>query len=146
MGKKTPLTVYCPEVFPHGIRNGALVGLNETLDLQTGARCAEASLVHGLLERVALPAKDVVAVLPEPGSVACAQYKRLRAVHGPLPRVVEARCVPDNLPGLLSARLMRVLKGQQIRKATQKRAMRQERVAGRLKLRTSNMSCGILTG
>jgi len=30
-----------------------------------------AAAVHGPLERVALPTKDIVAVLPEPGAVCC---------------------------------------------------------------------------
>lgn len=54
--------------------------------------------VHGALQRVALPAKDVVAVLAEARVVARAEHKRLRpAVLRPLGPVVELRRVPDHL-------------------------------------------------
>jgi hypothetical protein len=49
--------------------DGALVGLLEVLALELRAARREAGIVHGLLQAVTLPAKDVVAVLAEAGTV-----------------------------------------------------------------------------
>ena len=49
--------------------HSAFVGLVKTLCRQPLARRAKALVVHGVLERVVLPAKDVVAVLSVASSV-----------------------------------------------------------------------------
>lgn len=78
--------------------DGAAPADLDALGAEVSALSAEAAgRIHGALQRVALPAKDVVAVLAETGRVARREDERLRAVGGPLVAVVELRSVPDNL-------------------------------------------------
>lgn len=53
--------------------------------------------IHGLLERVALPAKDVVGMLAQAGVVACAEIKGLRAICRPVVGIIKGCRVPDHL-------------------------------------------------
>jgi len=79
---------------PHGAALGGVDGLG----LEAAALGAHAPAgVHGLLERITLPAEDVIGVLAVAGLVARAQVERLRAVLGPGRLVVEAGGVPDDL-------------------------------------------------
>jgi hypothetical protein len=57
--------------------------------------------VHGFLERVSLPAEDVINVSSVALAVASAPNKWLRAVHGPVGFVVELSCIPESLIGEL---------------------------------------------
>jgi hypothetical protein len=85
-------------VLVHGSLDAALGTGVDGLGLEGGALCAHAARrVHGLLQGVALPAKDVVGVLAQTRVVARAQVKGLRAVRGPVVGVVEGRRVPDHL-------------------------------------------------
>lgn len=94
--------------------DSALVRLVEALSGQALAGGAEAAVVHGVLQRIVLPAKYVVTVLSVAGAGYCAsvldctrsgvnsriasrQDKWLRAVCGPFSLVVELGRVPDNL-------------------------------------------------
>ena len=52
-------------------RDAALVGLGKGLSLETGAGRAEAAVIHGMLEAVILPTKDVISVLGVAGSRIC---------------------------------------------------------------------------
>lgn len=53
--------------------------------------------IHPDLKLVALPAKDVISMLPVAGVVAVAEVEGLRAVGGPQALVIEGRGVPDDL-------------------------------------------------
>ena len=66
-------------VFVDTVLNLASVTGIGLLRLQTSAVRTHAafSVVHGLLERVVLPAKDVVAMLAEAGVVSCAEVEGL---------------------------------------------------------------------
>lgn len=76
----------------------ALVRRRNILALLVSASGAETTIgIHGPLERIALPPKDVVAVLAVPRLVTRRQHKRLRAIGWPLSLVVELGRVPDNL-------------------------------------------------
>jgi len=59
-----------------------------------------ARVVHGLLERVGLPAESVISVSSKALGIARAQDERLRAVSGPR-KVVELSCIPQSLVGKL---------------------------------------------
>lgn len=85
-------------VLVDGPLDAALGAGGNVLGLEGGALGAHAARrVHGLLQGVALPAKDVVGVLPEPRVVARAEVEGLRAVRRPVVGVVERRRVPDHL-------------------------------------------------
>jgi hypothetical protein len=96
-GKKgRPLTAIV--VLVHHALHLALLGLVDRLPGQVCTLGAHApGGVHGLLQRVALPAKDVVGVLAQAGVVAGAEHEGLRAVRWPQRLVVEGRRVPHNL-------------------------------------------------
>jgi hypothetical protein len=65
---------------------------------ELGTFVAVAVRVHGDLQRLALPAEDVIAVVPQARRVPVAPDERLGAVLGPLGGdVVEGRGVPDDL-------------------------------------------------
>jgi hypothetical protein len=51
------------DIILDGLRQGALDRLVEGLVLEHGADVSRAAGIHGTLERIVLPAKDVVAVL-----------------------------------------------------------------------------------
>ena len=68
---------------------GTLHGVLGRLDLELAADGVVAVLVEGTLQRVALPAEYIVAVLRVARLVACAPDERLRAVLGPEVLVVE---------------------------------------------------------
>jgi len=77
--------------------DGAGLHLVNRLREEAAALGAEAAaLVHGLLERVVLPAEDVVTVLAEAGVVAHREIEGL-ARRRPERPVVELGCVPDHL-------------------------------------------------
>ena len=74
----------------------ALVGLRNALSLEH-AVAGIAVRVHSPLQRITLPAEDVVAVRAVSGEVTIAPYERLAAVLGPEALVVEGSGVPDDL-------------------------------------------------
>lgn len=53
----------------HGGLESAVVGRGEGLGGVTAAGSAKAAAVHGLLQSIVLPAKDVVAVLSVTGTI-----------------------------------------------------------------------------
>lgn len=53
----------------NGRRDLALVGNGKLLSGEAVARRSEAVVVHGMLERIILPAKNVITVLSEAGAV-----------------------------------------------------------------------------
>ena len=75
-------------------RERALVRLGDGLRLELGA-VRPAELVHGPLQRVALPPEDVVPVPAVAGLVAHAEHKGLAAVLRPRGEVAEGGGVPD---------------------------------------------------
>jgi len=79
--------------------NSAFKSLFNSLSLEVGtARRSQAARgVHGALERIALPAKDVVGVLAETSVVARAEVEGLLDARGPSRLVVELGSVPDDL-------------------------------------------------
>lgn len=83
----------------HFLLNTTRLGCPDILSQQLPRRARSAHTprhIHGTLQRIILPPKDVVGVLPKPGIVAVAEVKGLRAVLGPLALVVELRRVPDD--------------------------------------------------
>lgn len=68
-----------------------------SLQATTAGTHATFGVVHSLLKRIVLPAKDVIAVLAETGIVARAKVEGLRAIGRPVGLVVELPGVPDNL-------------------------------------------------
>ena len=98
--KKKQLTSV--NILPNCLLNHTLIGSGDVLRLEVTTRSTEAPVgIHGLLESISLPAKDVVAVLAVPGLVAGAEDERLRAVGWPVGFVVEFGGVPDDLLSLL---------------------------------------------
>src|SRR5438132_6426613 len=79
----------------------AFGGLLVCQHLEVRARCAGASRIHGSLQRIPLPTKDVVAVLPVSRVVTSAEIQRF-LISRPISFVVESGCVPDDLYRLLS--------------------------------------------
>ena len=78
------------DIFIHRLSNRTLLRNRNVLGLLIAADGAEASIgIHGSLESIALPAKDVVRVLSVSGVVSRAQHKGLGAIRGPLRLVVE---------------------------------------------------------
>lgn len=72
--------------------------LVDSLGLEAGTTSSHAAGgIHGLLERIALPPEDVVAVLAETGVVARGEDEGLGSVGRPLGLVVELGRVPDHL-------------------------------------------------
>jgi len=97
MGRRDEkLTLLVTNLLTRRLALGALDGLLVILALQSFAVVIGALGVHGALEGIALPAKEVVTVDTVPGVVTVAPPERLRAVGGPLGLVVElARVVHD---------------------------------------------------
>ena len=109
----TSLPIYTPVRHLHLTRHGreppvdillnlcldrALVHVIDSLRLERPAVLApleHARRVHGALQRVALPAKEVVGVGPEPLAVAVAEHKGVGAVSGP--EAGELGGVPEGL-------------------------------------------------
>lgn len=78
--------------------NAAGLGLIDGLRLQAPTPGAHAAgSIHSLLQRVTLPAKNIVGVLAKTSRVSHAQDEWLTAVGRPLRLVVELRGVPDDL-------------------------------------------------
>lgn len=73
-----------------------MVPLRYLLVLQLRAPVAVAVRVHGDLQRVALPAEHVVAVVSVAREVPEAPDERLGSILGPLRLLVEGRGVPDD--------------------------------------------------
>lgn len=82
-------------ILAHGGRDRAPVRLGDALGLEAVAQ--QRGRVHGALERVALPAEDVVGVGAVAGAVLVAPDERLRPVLGPEVAVVERPRVPHGL-------------------------------------------------
>ena len=85
------------DILVHPLGDGALVGLFDRLRQQVSAGGAQAAAVHGPLKRVALPAKDIVAMLTVTRGVTRRQNERLGPILGPVLFVVERRSIPDDL-------------------------------------------------
>jgi hypothetical protein len=83
----------------HTVGNKTFVPISRLLRLQATAVGTHTALgiVHSLLERVVLPAENVVSVLSITGVISSRKDERLRAVGGPLGFVVELAGIPDNL-------------------------------------------------
>lgn len=77
----------------------ASIAISRLLRLEAAAVRAHTTLgvIHGLLERVVLPTKDVVSVLSVPCVVTGGQVEWLGTIGGPVSLVVELPCVPDDL-------------------------------------------------
>jgi hypothetical protein len=86
---------------PRHLARIASVGLL-SLEAPTVGTHATLRIVHGLLQRIVLPAEHVITVLAEASGVACAEDEGLRTVGGPIGFIVELRGVPDNLQLLLA--------------------------------------------
>jgi hypothetical protein len=86
------------------VLHNTLVADSRLLRLQatTVSPHAALSIVHSLLQRVVLPAEDVVAVLAVARVVSRGEVEGLRAVGGPVGFVVEFGCVPYDLGGCVS--------------------------------------------
>ena len=85
------------QLFRYMLLQDAVVGRGVVLPLERSAAVHAAPVVDGPLQDVALPAENVVGVVPEPGAVSLGPDVRLAAVLGPLVLVAEARCIPVNL-------------------------------------------------
>lgn len=108
------------------LRNRTALGGRHITNRQTPTgRSHTRTFIHSSLQRVAFPAKHVVAVLRIPCVVAGREVEGLRAVGGPFGFVVECCGVPDDLER------GNVLVGNEGRGGGE---------------RASSMSCGILTG
>jgi len=97
--KRHTLKLTAIDVLLDGALNGTLVGLVDGLGLEAGG--GQAGLVHGALERITLPAKEVITVSAETLVVIEAPDERLRAISGPERLVVESGGVPHGLVGNL---------------------------------------------
>ena len=85
-------------VLHDGFLDGAPVGSRNILRFLVPACGAEATVgIHGTLQRVSLPAEDVVAMLAVARRVSRREHKRLRAVRRPVGGIVEGGSIPDNL-------------------------------------------------
>jgi hypothetical protein len=87
-------------ILPHRRLNRALVHSGGLLTLEGPSVLASrehARAIHGLLERVALPAEQVVGVRAVALIVAVAQEERIRAITGP--HVGELSSIPERLVG-----------------------------------------------
>ncbi len=84
------------EIFVHHVTNLALVTHCRALGLQ--CRCRDVSMtIHGLLERIVLPAEHVVGVRRIATGVAVGPEERLTSVCWPICLVVEGPGIPDSL-------------------------------------------------
>lgn len=85
-------------ILPNSLLNLTLIGRRNILTLLFPTRSTKTPIIiHSSLQRIALPAKYVVAVLAVTCVVAGAEVEGLATVGGPVGFVVELGGVPDDL-------------------------------------------------
>ena len=96
MSRATAGQLTSVDILLHLLRDDALGCNINGLDGQFRAVSSDASAIHGALQRVALPAKHVVAVLTKTRRVAGAEHEGLSSVLWPLVLVIEGCGIPSD--------------------------------------------------